>query len=103
MGNMSSSSTGRMGKSKVGAGGGIGGGASFVKCVAEARDTEEALVDMDGVLEKVLPLVEKDCSDMRIDALRITASTEFFLVCEGDRLGTAGITSGAIGFPGAIK
>lgn len=92
-----------------GVGWGTGGGACFDVIGAEMCDVEEALVDVEEDLEKVrLGLEEPDSLDMRdTERLRANASIEFFLVCDGDRLGIAGAVSTGAGarpvLPGAMK
>lgn len=92
----------------------MGGATCFVKLLAEAWEVEEALVEVEEDLEKVPLALEDmvrseslDICDM--DRWRASASSEFFLVCEGERLGMLGTGGSACtkagfrGFPGARK
>jgi hypothetical protein len=80
------------------AAGGGGGGAvitGFWESGDEACEVDDALVEMEGEREKVCPaLLETELSDSRdmreMDLWRAIASYEFFLVCEGERLGITG-------------
>ena len=78
----------------------------------EACEAEEARVDVDDEREKVRlgleEIVRPESRDIwEMERWRAMASYEFFLVCDGERLGITGTESDcrswATGLPGAMK